>query len=361
VIMAAALSLVDHRADPAAWAKALGVSREAIEIHLSSDVIDLHVDAFIWTRIFGYDLLRRHGPGLFRGRFYSHTDLPRLREAHVTGAIWSITTNPFRSTRGRAHVFGHNLSRLKEIFARAPDDVALVKNAAEYRAAKSAGKHAAFVGIQGGNALDRDELAVELCGELVVQVTLVHLSTSSLGVTSAPLRGKNGGLTTRGIDFVKRLDAKRIFVDLAHVDRKGFFDAVEHHDKSLPLIDTHTGVSGVTPHWRNIDDEQLKAVADTGGTIGVIFHGGFLGEPYWSGGSCARIVDHLGHICDVVGEDFASLGSDWDGMIVTPRDMPTCLELPRLVQVMLDRGWSATRIRKIMGENFLRALTLLRG
>jgi membrane dipeptidase len=63
----------------------------------------------------------------------------------------------------------------------------------------------------------------------------------------------------------------------------------------------------------------------------------------------------------VVGEDFASLGSDWDGAIVTPRDMPTCLELPRLVQIMLDRGWSETRIQKILGGNFLRTLRHLRG
>lgn len=360
--MSAALRYVDRRSDPQAWARELGVSREAIEIHLSSDVIDLHVDAFIWWRVFRYDILRKHGPGIFRGRFYSHTDLPRLREAAVTGAIWSITTNPLRPSRNRADVFEQNLARLKSIFARAPNDVVLVRNAREYEDAKRAGKHAAFIGIQGGNAIDHDERAIDLCGDDVVQVTIVHLSTSSLGVTSAPMKGrKSSGLTMRGIDFVKRLDARRIFVDLAHVDRRGFFDAVEHHDKSLPLIDTHTGIAGVTPHWRNIDDDQMRAIADTGGTIGVIFHAGFLGDHPWRGGSCARIVDHLQRICDVVGEDFASLGSDWDGMIVTPRDMPTCLELPRLVQVMLDRGWSATRIRKIMGGNFLRALAALRG
>jgi membrane dipeptidase len=61
-----------------------------------------------------------------------------------------------------------------------------------------------------------------------------------------------------------------------------------------------------------------------------------------------------------VGEDFASLGSDWDGMIIAPKDLPTCLELPRLVQAMLDRGWTPERIGKILGGNFLRALALLR-
>ena len=73
------------------------------------------------------------------------------------------------------------------------------------------------------------------------------------------------------------------------------------------------------------------------------------------------IVDHLAHIVEVVGDDFASLGSDWDGAIVPPRDLPTCLELPRLVECMLGRGWSSERIQKILGGNFLRALATLRG
>jgi membrane dipeptidase len=79
------------------------------------------------------------------------------------------------------------------------------------------------------------------------------------------------------------------------------------------------------------------------------------------GGRCAAIVDHMQHIIDTVGDDHVSLGSDWDGAIITPRDMPTCLELPKLVQVMLDRNFSTDRIRKILGGNFLRVLRHLRG
>ena len=367
-----ALPYVDHRSDPSSWARALSVSREAIEIYLGSEVIDLHVDAFIWTRVAGYDLTKRHGAGLFGARFYSHTDLPRVREAQIGGAIWAITTNPFRSSAARAETFAENLARLSSILKSCPDDVALVKTAAEYRAARAAGKHGAFLGVQGGNALDRDRDALELLDDRLVQVTLVHLSTSSLGQTSSPLstetlwaglprRGRDeGGLSRAGLEYLRRLNEKKIFVDLAHIDRKGFFDAVAHHDQSQPLIDTHTGIAGVHPHWRNLDDEQLRAIADTGGTVGVIYQSTFLGDSIL-GGRCARIVDHLAHIVNVVGEDFASLGSDWDGMIVTPRDMPTCLELPRLVQRMLERRWKPERISKILGGNFLRALAVLRG
>jgi membrane dipeptidase len=356
------LAFTDHRSDPGAWAHDLGVSREAIDVYLASDVIDLHLDSFIWTRIFGYDLTKRHGHGLLAACFYSQVDLPRLREAQIKGGIWVVTTNPFRRARGRPELFSKNIARLRGILESCSDDVAIARNVREYKAARAAGKHAAFFGIQGGNALDRDPESVDMLADgLVVRVTLVHLSTSSLGVTSAPqLTKTDGALTNAGREYVKRLNAMKVFVDLAHIHRKGFFDAVEVHDKSQPLIVTHTGIAGVHEHWRNLTDAQLKAIADTGGTIGVMYQSSFLGDPFF-GGRAESIFRHLDHIVETVGEDYASLGSDWDGAIATPRDMPTCLELPRLVEIMLKHGWSAGRIHKVLGGNFLRALALLRG
>jgi membrane dipeptidase len=354
--------------DLSEWAHALGISREAIELYVSADVIDLHVDTFIWTRLFGYDLTRRHGRGLFGARFYGHADLPRLRDARVGGAIWSITTNPLRRAAGRARVLERNLARLLATFDGAPDLVAVCRTAADFRAARARGVHGAFVGVQGGNAFDADAaFAGDPTGALI-KVTLVHLSTSAIGTTSAPslsFRGRGGGggrdagLTDRGRDLVRALNARRIFVDLAHVSRRGFFDAVAVHDRTQPLLVSHTGIAGVHAHWRNVDDEQLRAVAATGGVVGVMYQSTFLGEPLFRA-RAARIVDHLAHIVDVAGEDTAALGSDWDGMIVPPRDLPTCLELPRLAQHMLERGWSAERIRKILGGNFVRALGALR-
>jgi membrane dipeptidase len=355
------LDFVDHRSDPAVWAKSLGVSREAIDLYLASDVIDLHIDCFIWTRIFGYDLTKRHGSGLFDGRFYGHADLPRLREAQVTGGIWVITTNPLRGSRGRGAAFSRNLTRLRELLDGCKDDVMVVRTTAEYEEAKRRGKHAAWIGIQGGNALDGEPDALDRIPDgFVVRITLVHLSNSGLGVTSSPLKvvGADSGLTKTGKDYVARLNAKKIFVDLAHINRRGFFDAVEVHDKTQPLIVTHTGIGGVYPHWRNVDDEQLRAVADTGGAVGVMYQASFLGR---RDVTAMTVVEHLEHICDVGGDDVAALGSDWDGAITTPRDMKTCLELPRLVEAMLKRKWSPERVKKVLGGNFLRALTLLRG
>ncbi len=218
--------------------------------------------------------------------------------------------------------------------------------------------------MQGGNALDGDgALAANAALLELVRVTLVHLSTSSLGATSAATASRRRSRLTSArprLRCPRARRAGRVFVDLAHIHRNGFFDAVAVHDPSLPLMVSHTGVTGVTPHWRNIDDDQLRAVAATGGVIGIMYAAAFLGDPFLGAARRPPIVAHLAHIIAVVGDDHAALGSDWDGAIITPRDMPTCLELPRLVQQMLDRGWSAVRIHKLLGGNFLRALGALR-
>ena len=352
-----------HPPDPQSWARELGVSREAVELYLASDVIDLHLDSFIWTRLLGYDLRKRHGLGPTRARFLSQVDLPRVREARVTGATWVVTTNPWRRAARRPLVLVENLRRLQGILEGVPDQVRVVRNAREYREAVAAGLHAAFLGIQGGNALDRDLGALDLIpDDLVLRVTIVHLSSSRIGVTSSPAAGsrRGDGLSPFGRDFVRRLDEKRILVDLAHVNRAGFWDAVAAHDPSLPLIVTHTGVNGVHPHWRNLDDDQLHAVADSGGTVGVMYQSSFLGEPWWRGRS-EGVLRHVAHGVETVGEDHVSLGSDWDGAINPPRDLRSPRELPRLVEQMLRRRWTPERIRKILGGNFLRVVQAIRG
>src|SRR3954470_8958544 len=140
------MDFVDHRADPGAWARSLGVSREAIELYLASDVIDLHVDSFIWHRLLGRNpLVRQRSLPFLPGVRLGHADLPRLREAQIAGATWVITTNPLRDSADRVRVFVENVAELEALFAKAPDAVAVVTNAAEYRAARASGRHAAFI------------------------------------------------------------------------------------------------------------------------------------------------------------------------------------------------------------------------
>lgn len=337
-------------------------SETARTLAASSEIIDLHIDTFIWSRILGYDLRKRHGRGPFGGRFFGQADLPRLKEANVTGGIWSITTNPFRTRSGRAKQFRKNIESLKDVFGSVPEAVEIVRSHSDFLAARAKGRHAAFIGIQGGNALEAGFDLLPAYGKDLIKVTLVHLLNSAFGTTSSPARfGGEQGLTRLGKDFVRELNRHRIFVDLAHISRKGFFDTLEVHDLSQPFIVSHTGVNGAYTHWRNLDDEQIRKVADSGGTIGIMYQSSFLTDcATWKRARPEAIIHHIEHVIRTVGEDYVSLGSDWDGMIVPPHGMESCLEIPVLIQLMLDRKWSEERIRKVLGGNFLRALKLLR-
>ena len=338
-------------------AEALGVSEEAVALFRSADAIDLHLDSFIWHRVFGYDLGRVHRGGFLGRGFFGHADFPTVIDSGLGGATWVITTNPFRGSRGRKRVFETNLRSLCAMLDEA-DGIRRVRTAAEFRLARAAGEHAAFVGIQGGNALgDELEALDALADRSVLRITLVHMTASRIGASSLPTSPRIG-LSDFGRAYVERLNELRIGVDLAHINRRGFFDAVEVHDGSQPLFVTHTGLTAVHDHWRNLDDDQLRRVADTGGTVGVILHAAYLGR---RGVNVETVVDHVAHIIETVGDDHASLGSDYDGSIIPPKDLPGVWALPRLVQAMLDRGWSDDRIRKILGGNALRAIEALRG
>lgn len=345
-----------------ALATRLKVSTEAVALIRRSDFIDLHLDSFIPPRLWGYDLQLRHSGFPFGGRFFGHSDFVRALDGGLTGGLWSITTNPFRTASSRWRVFLKNLTRFREVIAATQGRYRVVRNVAEYTAARREGAHGCFLSIQGGNALEAAEAGpASIPDDCIVRVTLVHLTNSAFGVTSSPLAGRSSslGLTPRGRDFVRQLDEQRILVDLAHINVRGFWDAMSIHDRTLPLVATHTGVSGVCPHWRNLDDAQVRAIADCGGVVGVIFADQFLN--YRNGPRDGRIVvEHMRHILNLVGEDHIAIGSDFDGAITPPVDLRTADAYPRLVQHMLNEGWEPERIQKILGKNILRVLSAIR-
>lgn len=343
----------------------MSLSKEARALYDSADVIDLHLDSFIWTRLFGYRLREKNGYGLFGNRFFGQTDLVRILEAGVTGATWIITTNPARPARNRRNTFFDNLAHLEGIFRSEHERFRLVQSAADYEKARRARCHGAFIGIQGGNALDFELEDLRKLKGRILRITLIHLTNSRLGTTSAPYGrfayprlNASGGLTELGRNYIEICNEEKIFVDLAHVAPKTFFDAASVHDKNTPMLVTHTGVSGVYPHWRNLSDEQIRVIAESGGVVGVMLQADFLGR---SGVTVETVVDHLEHIIQVGGERCPAIGTDYDGAIVPPKDLPDPTSMPHLVDAMLRRSWDETRIRRILGLNALEVIRALRG
>jgi len=338
------------------------ISRESRAILEQLNIVDLHVDGMIPHRLVGYDLNRRHESSITGGRFFGHLDFPRAKDNGLSGAMWSITTNPLRTGPGRWAALLNNIRSLEQQVEASDGAVIVARSHGEYLAGLNAGHHVVLPAIQGGNALSHAPEGVgSLPKDFVTRVTLVHLTNSCYGVTSSPLsltrRGQ--GLTETGRELVADLDAHRIFVDLAHINERGFWDAVEVHDPSRPLLVTHTGVDGICEHWRNLSDDQLRAVADTGGVIGVIFHNGFLSR---RGGprNGLMVLEHMEHIIGVVGEDHVAMGSDYDGAIIPPLGLRRGPVYGRIVQWMLERGWTESRIEKILGANFMRCFEQLR-
>jgi membrane dipeptidase len=350
-----ARGLSEPSSDPAVVARRLGISREAVELHQAIGWFDLHVESYIWTRVAGYDLARRHDRTLLGGRLFGQVDVPRMRDSGATGAWMSIATNPFRSMASRRRAVRTNVARLRRALTAA--GVEVVADAAAYDRARADGRLACFLGIQGANAMTPDDIAAPSLAD-VTRVTLVHLTRSRHGSPSAPLGG-HGGLRPEGRRTVESLRTQRVLLDLAHASPRTFWEALDAHGRDAPVIVSHTGVRAVRDSWRNIDDDQIRAIADTGGVVGTIFHGAFLARPGWRAG-IDDVVRHIDHVRRIGGEHAGAIGSDYDGFILPPAALRSVVALPRLTQALLEAGHPPDRIERILVTNALRPIRQLR-
>jgi membrane dipeptidase len=347
----ALLDYTDYKKHPVLWAKRLGTSQEAVDLYLASEVIDLHTDSYIWKRIFGYRMTKRHKRSKLIP-FLSQVDFPRCLEASMSGIVWDLATNPLQRDKNKLEVTRRNIESIIRDLAESQKFEHVLSHS-DYLSARKNGKVASWLSLQGGQAIDNQLENLDKIPE-IHRITLVHFTKSRIGASNADPRLAETGLSEFGKNFVEKMVDNKIIVDLSHINRKGFFDALQVVPGGVPVVVTHTGIKAVKDMWRNIDDQQIKAIAETGGTIGIIFHPYFLGD----GLSCSvdKIIDHMEQVIKVAGEDFVSLGSDYDGLITLPREMKDITGQPWLVEKMLARKWSPERIKKILGLNFLRVI-----
>ncbi|GIW21687.1 MAG: membrane dipeptidase [Candidatus Sericytochromatia bacterium] len=332
------------------WQKRLKVSKEALEIYCSSDVIDAHTDTYIWKRLINYDLTKKHKKSLFS--FNNQFDYPKCIKSGITGVVMDIVTNPFirdnnkfSSLRNNINIILKDLNSLNNYFS-------FVRNYNEYLQARKNNKIAVWLSIQGGNSLSELN-EIDFIPE-IHRITLVHLTNNKIGKSSLSFN-QYEGLSKYGKNYIDKMIDNKILIDLSHINKGAFYDIDKYIPKSNTLVVTHTGVNGVRKSWRNLDDDQIKIIAKRNGFIGIIFERNFLSyNPFKC--SSNDIIKHIEYVINLVGDDFVGLGSDYDGMITLPRDFKDVTYQPILVQKMLEKRWSIERIKKILGKNFLRVV-----
>lgn len=326
---------------------ALVVSAEARAIHAAALIVDLHCDLLLPTFFYGWDWRRRHTPNPLPGApLFGHCDLPRLRAGNLGCLALGVVVNPVWGGRRQIDI---DLDRMHLEAERSPELVEIAGTADAIRAAHAQGRLACFAGLEGAHALNGrlDDLPA-LRARGLRYVGLVHFTRNA---ACRPMVGwgarRAEGLTDYGRALVDELGRLKILVDLAHVNEGAFLETCAR--TRVPVICSHTACNSIHASPRGIDDHHIRAVADTGGVVGVIFVTPFIGP-----GGARQAARHLDHIKRTVGIDHTALGSDWEGFSLYPQDLDSAEKLPFLTQALLELGWSADDIHAAYGGNTLR-------
>ena len=326
-------------------------SQQALDIHAETPVADLHIDMLLTNFLFGYDLEKRHKNKIPYSPLVNHTDFPRLKDVGVRIAGLGLVCAPLNALKKtRFKQIRSQINYLKGIVSRRPDEINILLDLGKLDEMEKNNGISCLLGIEGAHALCGDLGLVDTYYNMGVRyMTLAHFSGNEACNCPKGIYNNNAaGLTDFGRKLVDRIHELGMILDVAHTDRTAFFEAIERSKQ--PVIVSHTGFAGVYDHWRNIDDEQLEAVAKVGGVAGIMF------SPHFLGGSNFRplsdVADHIMHAVKVVGPEHVAIGSDLDGWLWTmPEGFSDVGDLPLITDDLLERGMSEADVKKILGEN----------
>ena len=355
-------------------------------IHADLPVIDGHNDLPWRIRSEAGGDLDRADP---RGRLPDfHTDVPRMLAGGVGGQFWSVyvpadAAAPFEATVAQIDLVGRMVAR--------DDRLEPATTADDVRRIRSRGRIASLMGAEGGHSIEADLGKLRhLFDRGVRYLTLTHSNTLPWAdsATDDPV---HGGLTGFGRDVVREMNRLGMLVDVSHVSADTMWDALESSGK--PIIASHSNARALADHPRNVPDDVLAEIGRRGGVVMAVFFPGFVVpetarqmqamfdrwrevraelagdeaaiaremERIEQGldldrGGVADVVDHLEHLARVTGIDGVGLGSDFDGMTMTPGGLEDVSCYPAITAELLERGWSEGDVRKVLGENTLRVL-----
>ena len=372
------------------------VSAKARAIHDSAIVVDTHADTPQRFLDEGFDI------GSTDSKDVGHISLDKVRRGNLGAEFFSIWVDP---ETNQGHFAKHTFDLIDSVYeqaARHPDRMMMAFSVADIERAHHEHKLAALMGIEGGHSIENDIHLLRDYYRLGVRyMTLSWSNTNewadSSGDIDDPKVQHHNGLTDFGKQVVLEMNRLGMMVDISHVADKTFWDAIA--TTKVPVIASHSSARALVDAPRNMTDEMLKAVAKNGGVVQVNFFSGFDDEGFLKALATQKkdqdaavqqymdemkaagktvsyieldrierewtakiprpplrvLIDHIDHIAKVAGIDHVGLGSDFDGVSgATPQGMDSAADLPKITQALLDRGYSADDIHKILGGNTLR-------
>lgn len=306
-----------------------------------------------------------------------HIDLPRMRTGRMVGGLFAIFAPsasslpdndedlnpppPAAVAENEALATTLQMAQLlTQMEAASEGAFCICRSVADIRSAVSTGSIAAVMHIEGAEAIGRDLVVLDQLYDLGLRSIGPVWSRTNIFGHGVPFRfpstGDTGpGLTEVGKNLVRTCNARRIAIDLSHLNEQGFWDVagLSH----APLIASHSNAHALCASSRNLSDEQLRAIGRSRGLVGLNFANGFLREDgRWRGTTPVDVMlRHLDHMLELAGEDCVGLGSDFDGARI-PAVIGDVAGLPVLVEAMRAHGYGEALIAKIARENWLRVL-----
>ena len=367
--------------DERLWREALRIQRRAIIVDGHNDITSAMVDE-------DYDLGTPSA-----GKY--HTDIARMKQGGMTAQFFSVYVDKKYVTEGgSARRAMDMIDTVYRAVERHPADLMIATSVADIRRAKQQQRIAALMGIEGGHAIENSLAALRDFYRLGVRyMTLTHNNTNDWADSSRD-EPRHNGLTDFGKEVVREMNRLGMLVDVSHVSDKTMSDVLDV--STAPIIASHSSARALSNHPRNIPDELLRRIAKNGGVVMVNFYPVFIDQKAYDADRArderlkpqmdslkerfkddptrledetkklleanplpptplSVLIDHIDHIIKVAGIDHVGLGSDFDGVPSLPEGLKDISQLPNITYELLRRGYKEADIRKVLGENLLRA------
>jgi membrane dipeptidase len=367
--------------DEKLWKKALDIHRKAIVVDTHNDILSMMTDD-------NYDL------GVSSVGKY-HTDIARMKQGGLTAEFFSVYIDrSFVRDGGSARRTLDMIDYVYRAAERHPNDLMMAYSTADIRRAKKQNKIAALMGIEGGHAIEDSLMALRDFYRLGIRyMTLTHNNTNNWADSCCD-EAKHNGLSDFGKEVVREMNRIGMLVDVSHVSDKTMSDVLDI--STAPVIASHSSARALGDRPRNIPDDLLRRFTKNGGVVMVNFYPGFIDKNVVAASKerdarlkpqmdelrttykedakrlaeeinklqaanplpttpLSVLIDHFDHIAKVAGIDHVGIGSDFDGVPSLPVGMEDISKLPNITYELLKRGYSETDIKKILGDNFMRA------